>query len=130
MADFVTDLANRAGIDKDMARKGAGAVLAYLKRKVPAETFAKLSNSVPQADDLMASSDAAAGQSKSPGGVFSAVKGALSKMMGGEAGLAGKLNQHGFSAEDIPGFLKHAVSSLKANVPEDAHQQLDKAMPG
>src|SRR5262249_14716159 len=118
MADIVNSLASRSGVSPDMAKRGLGAVLTFLKDKIPAEAFAKVANAVPDADGLMAA--AAAGEGESGGGVVGAVTGAVSKLLGGGTGggaLVSKLTQFGFAPEQVQGFLKNALDFLKDKVP-------------
>jgi hypothetical protein len=58
MADLVTELANRSGVSTEMARMGIGAVLSFLKGKILAETFVKVTHAVEDSDDLMAAAQA------------------------------------------------------------------------
>jgi hypothetical protein len=53
MADLVNDLAERSGVSTDTARMGLGAVLAFLKGKIPEETFAMVFSAVPDACQAM-----------------------------------------------------------------------------
>jgi hypothetical protein len=131
MADLVTELANRSGVSTEMARKGIGAVLSFLKDKIPAESFTKVTNAVPDSANLMAAqvdSGEAGG-----GGVLSAVAGAVGKVLGGGAGgaaaLVSKLGNLGFSAEQSQGFLKNALDSLKDKVPGDVFKRISGLFP-
>jgi hypothetical protein len=128
MADIVTDLASRSGLSPDIAKKAMGGLLSFLKDKIPAEAFAKISNAVPGADGLMAA--AAVGQEES-GGVLGAVTGAVSKMLGGSGSgaLVSKLTQLGCTAEQVQGFLKNALEFLKEKVPGDVLKQITGFFP-
>jgi hypothetical protein len=104
-------------------------VLAFLKDKLPAEAFAKVSSALPDADGLMAA--AATGKEES-GGVIGAVTGAVSKLLGGGSGggaLVSKLTQFGFAPEQIQGFLKNALDFLKDKVPADVLKQITGLFP-
>ncbi len=125
MADVVTELASRSGVSPDLARKGLGAVLSFLKGKIPAEAFAKVSSAVPDTDGLMAAAEA--GPKDSGGGMLGAVTGAVGKMLGGGSGggaLVAKLTQLGFAPEQVQGFLKNALDFLKDKVPGDVLKQV------
>jgi hypothetical protein len=52
-----------------------------------------------------------------------AITGAASKLFGG-AGLAEKLTQLGFSADQVPAFLQNVVAFLKDKLRGDAMKQL------
>ena len=129
MADIINDLASRAGVSPDMAKKAMGAVLIFLKDKLPAEAFAKISNAVPDANALMTA--APAGQGESGGGVVGAVTGAVSKLLGGggSGALVSKLTQLGLAPEQVQSFLKHALEFLKDKVPGDVLKQITGLFP-
>ncbi len=131
MADIVSELAGKSGVSPDMAKKGLGAVLAFLKGKVPAETFAKVSTAVPDADGLMASAEADKGESG--GGMFGAAAGLAGKLLGGGAGggagLVAKLTQLGFAPEQLQGFLKNVLDFLKGKLPDNVLNQITGMLP-
>jgi hypothetical protein len=124
MADLVSQLAEKSGVSSDMARKGLGAVLSFLKGKIPEETFAKVSSAVPGASQAM---DSAETEKPAGGGLVGAITGAAGKIFGG-AGLAGKLSQLGFSADQIPPFLQNVIAFLKDKIPGDTMKQLTSAL--
>ncbi len=131
MADIVSELAGKSGVSPDMAKKGLGAVLAFLKGKVPAEAFAKVSNAVPDADNLMAAAEADKGASG--GGMFGAAAGLAGKLLGGGAGggagLVAKLTQLGFAPEQLQGFLKNILDFLKGKLPDNVLNQITGMLP-
>jgi phage-related tail fiber protein len=130
MADIATELAARSGVSPDLAKKAMGAILAFLKDKIPAEAFAKISNVVPETEGLMTA--ATAGQGESGGGVVGAVTGAVSKLFGvgtGSAALVSKLTQLGLAPEQVQGFLKSAVDFLKDKLPADVLKQITGLFP-
>lgn len=129
MADIVTELAGKSGVSPDLAKKGLGAVLSFLKGKLPAESFAKVSNAVPDTDGLMAAAEADQGETGGQG-MLGAVSGALGKLLGGGGGaLVSKLTQLGFAPEQVQGFLKNALDFLKDKVPADVLKQLTGLFP-
>jgi hypothetical protein len=85
MADIIEDLAGKAGISADLAKKGLGALLTFVKEKVPAESFSKLTRAIPGADNAMA---AAEQSSEASGGVLSAVSGLAGKVFGSDGGAS------------------------------------------
>jgi len=72
MADFISDLATKAGVSPDLARKGVGAILALFKDKLPAGSFSQVQSAIPNASNLMAGAQAALQEAPS-GGVLGAV---------------------------------------------------------
>jgi hypothetical protein len=129
MADSVSDLAAKAGVSPELARKGVGAVLALLKDKLPAGTFAQIQSALPNADSLMASAESSEGDSG--GGILGAVGAAVGKLTGGggAAALASRLGQLGFSPEQLEKFLPTVLEFFKSRLPADAAKQLSSLMP-
>ena len=126
--DIITQLAGRCGINADQARKGLGAVLEFIKSKLPADAFAKVTAAVPGAERMMAA--AQEGAPESSGGVLGAVTGAVGKLFGGGAGeLVSKLTQQGFSAEQLQAFVPKVVEFLKARLSEDVVKKIIGMLP-
>jgi Protein of unknown function VcgC/VcgE (DUF2780) len=125
--DILTQLADRSGISADQARKGLGAVLEFIKGKLPADSFAKVTATVPGAERMMA---AAQNAPESSGGILGAVTGAVGKLFGGGAAeLVSKLTQHGFSAEQLQSFVPNVVEFLKSRLPEDVTKKIAGLLP-
>ena len=72
MTDIISEMAAKAGISTDMARKGMGAVLEMCKSKLPTEAYSKLSAAVPDADGLVAASARQSAGSRPPAPACSA----------------------------------------------------------
>jgi hypothetical protein len=130
MADIASELAEKCGISTEKAHQGLGAVLEFLKSKLPTEAFNKVSEAVPGTEHMM--SDAADTQEEESKGVLGAVKGAIGKMFGGgtdAGGAIAKLGSLGLSAEQIQGFIPHVMDYLKGKLPEHVHDQVSEHMP-
>jgi hypothetical protein len=128
MADIVSELAAKCGISAEQAQKGLGAVLAFVKEKVPAETFSKISESVPNAPNMISS--AAETGKEASAGLVGAVSGLASKIFGGGASeLVSKFSQLGLSADQIQSFLPKAIEMLKDKLPEDVKSKLSSILP-
>ena len=130
MADFISDLATKAGVSPDLARKGVGAILALFKDKLPAGAFAQVQSAIPNASNLMAGAQAALQEAPS-GGVLGAVGDAVSKLFGGGAAeLASHLTHLGFSADQLKSFLPGVLEFLKNKLPPDVVKQVSAFLPG
>src|SRR5262245_36268586 len=93
--DFINNLVEKSGISADQAKQGLGAVLGFLKEKLPADTFSKVSTAVPGADRMMSAAETAPEDS---GGIVSKVTGAIGKLFGGSAAeMVSKLTNSGLS---------------------------------
>jgi hypothetical protein len=130
MTDFISELANKAGINVDMARKGLGALLAFFKEKLPADTFAQVTTAVPGAEALMTEAEKAP-QSHAEGGVLQTLTEWAGKLFGGggaSAALA-KLTALGFSAEQVKSFVPKVVAYLQGRLPPEAMRQISGLLP-
>jgi hypothetical protein len=128
MADVVAELAAKAGVSPDMARKGLGAILALLKDKLPANLFAQVQEAVPNANGLMTAGETA---KETSGGIVGAVSSAIGKLVGGggAAEMANKLARLGFSTEQVQKFLPSVLEFLKSRLPADVSKQLSGLLP-
>jgi len=130
MADLISDLATKAGVSPDLARKGVGAILALFKDKLPAGAFAQVQSAIPNASNLMAGAQAALQEAPS-GGVLGAVGDAVSKLFGGSAAeLASQFTHLGFSADQLKSFLPGVLEFLKNKLPPDVVKQVSVFLPG
>jgi hypothetical protein len=129
MADIVSELAAKCGISPELVKKGLGAVLAYFKTALPADSYAKLSAAVPGTDDLVA--EAAKAGAAPSGGVLGAVGGAVSKLFGGGGGgqLLSSLTGAGFSPDQLQKFLPGVMESLKGKLPDDVLKKVSGLLP-
>src|SRR5262245_51121965 len=121
MADFVSELATRCNINVDMAKKGLGAILAFMKAKLPTDVFSKVTAAVPESENAISAFQSA---TEAAGGVLDAVK----KLFGGADVLA-KLAKLGFSTEQITSFIPKVLEFLKGKLPADAMNQVAHLLP-
>jgi hypothetical protein len=131
VADVIGELAAKSGVSPDLAGKGLGAILLFLKGRLPAGVFAKLQAAVPDADGLMAGAQAA--EDSSGGGLLGAATGALRQLsegLGSGAGVASKLTQLGFSPEQLQKFLPNVMEFCKSKLPADVAAQVSAVAPG
>ena len=126
MADIASELASRCGISDEIAQKGLGIVLAFLKSKLPAESFAKVSAAVPEADNMMAAAADTCEQ-----GVLGTVKDAIGHIFGGGSteALLAKFGQLGLSPDQIQRFIPTVTEFLKNKLPENAMGQVSGLLP-
>jgi uncharacterized protein (DUF2267 family) len=130
VSDFISELASKSGINLDMARKGLGAILAFFKEKLPADTFAKVTSAVPGAEALMTEAESAP-EAHAEGGVMHAISEWAGKLFGGGGASAAlsKLTSLGFSADQIKSFLPKVLAFLKGRLPPEAMKQISGLLP-
>jgi len=125
MADFISDLASESNVNQDQAKKGLGAILAFMKDKLPADAFSKVNAAVPGADGMISAFQSAP---EAHGGMLDAVKGAVGKLFGGGEILA-KLSKLGFSTEQLTAFIPKVLEFLKGKLPADVMKQVSGLLP-
>jgi uncharacterized protein (DUF2267 family) len=128
MAELINELASQSGISTEQAQKGLGAVLGFLKSRLPADTYARVSAAVPDG----ASAAAAEPPAQEPGGLLSGLAGAIGKLFGGGGAaqeLVAKFTHLGFSAEQLQTFLPRVMEFLRGKLPDDVMKQISGLLP-
>jgi len=127
MSDIVSDLAEKSGISVEQAKKGLGAVLAFVKEHVPEDAFSQVSTAVPNSDQIMA----AAGLEQESGGIIGTLKEKIGKLFGGGgvAALLSKLSSMGISAEQAKAFIPRVMEFLKGKLPDSITKQIAGLLP-
>ena len=130
MNDFVTNLAQKAGIDDSTAQKGLGALLSTIQNHVPADTFTKLSAAIPDTGGILSSFQKTAKPSSDGGGLLNLAGGLLGKDASALGTLISQFSTAGFSVESAKTFIPIALNLLKDNMSPDLMKQIDTALPG
>lgn len=132
MPDFISELANKAGIDNGLAQKGMGALLSALQKNVPADTFSKISSAIPGAGGLLSAFQTAGGstqQSSTPG-----LGGLATILIGGQSEavthLLSGFSKAGFTQDTVKAFIPAALNFLKSSVPPETMKQIENSLPG
>ena len=132
MADFISEIAAKAGIDKGLAQNGVGALLSSLQDKLPADAFSKLSSVVPNATGLLSSFQGLPGPAQQ--GAPSTLGGLAGNLLGGQsegiAGLVSQFSKAGFTLETAKAFIPVAMNLLREKLPADTLKQVESAIPG
>jgi hypothetical protein len=130
MADFLEALSEKTGVETDQAHQGVGALLTMLKSRLDPETFAKLKESIPNSEGMLAAVE----QKLQGSGLFDAVKGMASKFLGGNgqdaiAALKGRMTEMGMSSDHLQGMLPKLHDMLKDKLPPDVIEQIQQHLP-
>ncbi len=132
MADFITTLASRAGIDTGSAQNGLGAILSTLQQYVPQQTFSRVAEAIPNAGMILETFRSTTGALSSSAG--SAIAGMASSFMGAKSEvittMMTQLSKAGLSLEMIRRFLPAAASTLHDVIPSDVLRQVEQSIPG
>ena len=131
MADIVTSLSSRTGIDGETVRKGLGALLTFLQKDLPPDLFGKLQAALPGAPEMLSAYEPDQGGTGS--GLLGMVSGFAGKLFGGNAGngvhLLSDLSRVGLGAEQIEAFLPQAFEHLKEYLPAELLERVKAALP-
>ena len=132
MADFISDLAAKAGIDASTAQKGVGALLSTLQQHVPSDLYTKVSGAIPNAANLLSTFQSAPAAPKGTGlGDLASLAGSL---LGGKSEAASTLisqfSKAGFSMDTAKTFLPLVFTFLKDKLSPDTMKQVENAIPG
>jgi Protein of unknown function VcgC/VcgE (DUF2780) len=134
MADFLTELASRAGLEGDQAHQGVGALLAMLKSRLDPAAFAHVQNAIPNSDQMLAGYEDK--KQWASGGLLDAVKGVAGKMFGGggdeqEPGtsLEGHFARIGLTQDHIQSLLPKLHDMLAGRLPPGVLDQIKQHVP-
>jgi uncharacterized protein (DUF2267 family) len=132
MADFISDLASKAGVDPAMAQKGVGALLTTLQKYIPADTYSKVASAIPNASSILSSFQSAPAAQSSGG--MSGLAGMAGGLLGGKSEAASTLisqfSKAGFSMDSVKSFLPAALGLLKDKISPDTMKAVEGALPG
>jgi hypothetical protein len=132
MADFLSELASKAGLDGDQVHRGVGAVLAMLKERLDPAMFAHLQKAIPNSEDMLARCE---DTTESAGdGVLAAVKSMAGKLLGGgeqdiAATLANRCASVGLTPEHLQSLLPKLHEMLAAKLPPHVLDQIKEHIP-
>ncbi|MDB5655191.1 MAG: hypothetical protein JWQ94_2804 [Tardiphaga sp.] len=116
MDELIEQLTAKVGIDKDVAEKTVGIILAFLRNEGPAEPVSALIEKIPGAEDAIASN--------SGGGGFSGLLG------GGLMALGSKLMGLGLGMGEIQSVARELFKFGRAKIGSDAMDKIIAGTPG
>ena len=132
MADLLSDLAAKAGIDAGMAQKGVGAVLATLQKQIPADVYSKVAAVIPNAGNILSTFQSAPAPAQ--GGGLSGLAGLAGGLLGGKSEAASMMisqfSKAGFSMDTAKAFLPVLLGFLQTKLSPETMKQIEGAIPG
>jgi hypothetical protein len=132
MPDFTTELSSNAGLAKDQALQGIGAMLGMLKSRLDPEAFSHLKNAIPDSGDMLSAFEEK--MQSTGGGLMDAVKNVAGKLLGGEQDSTAALHSHfasvGLTPEHLKDLLPQLHEMLSGKVPSGVIEQMKKHIPG
>ena len=130
MSDLISTLITQTGLPSGLAEKGLGAILGFLKEKLPPELFSKVEGSVPQAGGAIT----AYHDGEESAGLMAKAGGLVGGLLGSKAGDLSKLfemlSSAGLSLDQAKVFLPKVLEALKGVLPADVLKQIMDHLPG
>lgn len=123
---LVSMLTNKLGVTNEQAMGGAGALFGLAKKALSSSDFAKVSESIPGMDSLLAAAPKASGLTEKLGGLGAMVGGDAEKA-GGLASVAGSFSKLGLSPEKAGKFVPEILDYAKSSGGEDVMNMLKGA---
>jgi hypothetical protein len=133
MSNFLTDLAEKSGLEADQAHQGVGSLLALLKDRLDPAAFAHLKNAIPNCDDLLSAIQTK--MQSTSGGVLDAVKSMAGKLFAGaDQGTATAVDpdseSSGLTPEHVKSLLPSLHEMLASKLPPEVINQIREHVPG
>ncbi|WP_152049555.1 DUF2780 domain-containing protein [Tautonia marina] len=130
MSDLFSALQSRTGLAPETLESGVGALLNFIKERLPAERFAQIESAIPQAEAAIS----AFLSSQSSPGMLEKVSGLVGSLLGDKAGdlpeLFEMLSRSGLSIDQAKSFLPAAIEMLNERLPADLIDQILARLPG
>jgi hypothetical protein len=130
MNEFITTLAEKAGLDNLTAEKGLGALLTAIQGNVPNDTFTKISAAIPDAGGILSSFQKIEKAPSDGASLLDLAGGILGKNTGALGGLVSQFSKAGFSVDTVKAFIPVVLTLLKDRLSPDLMKQIDSALPG
>jgi len=123
---LISQLTNKLGVSDDQAMGGAGALFGLAKKALSSSDFAKVSESIPGMDSLLAAAPKASGVAEKLGGLGAMMGGDAEKATG-LASVAGSFSKLGLSPEMAGNFVPEILDYAKSSGGEDVMNILKAA---
>jgi hypothetical protein len=132
MADFLSDMASRSGLESDQVHQGIGALLAMLKGRLDPAAFTHVQNAIPNSDEMLSGFEDK--KQWASAGLLDAVKDLAGKMLGGEQDPGAAIKSHlasiGLSPDHLQSMLPHLHDLLSSKLPPQVLEQIKQHVPG
>ncbi len=131
MSELLNDLASKAGVSPEQAQRGLGALLSFIKEKLPQDDAAKVEAEVPNSNEAVSAFEA--NKTEPDTGLLGSIGGLVGKVFGGDSSvseISKRFSQAGFSVEQLQKFIPQLIEWLKNHVPADLLQKIKDKIPG
>ncbi|MFC5759355.1 MULTISPECIES: hypothetical protein [unclassified Rhizobium] len=126
MNEIVTEIANRVGIEPELAEKALGMMLGFLQREAADGPVAVMIEKIPGATELVAQFNGEG--SGAGGGLLGGLMSALGG--GGIMGLGQQLMSEGLGMGEITSLARETIAIAKEHAGEEVVDQVVASVPG
>jgi len=123
---LVNTLSKKLGVSNDQAMGGAGALFGLAKKAMSSSEFAKVSESIPGMESLLAAAPKASGMAEKLGGLGAMMGGDAEKATG-LASVAGSFSKLGLSPDMAGKFVPEILDYAKSSGGEEVMNMLKGA---
>ncbi|MFA7413861.1 MAG: hypothetical protein WC048_05200 [Rhizobium sp.] len=124
MNELVTRIADKVGIEPDVAEKSVGMMLGFLQREAADGPVAKMIEAVPGAMDLVARYNGEGEGKGILGGLMSAIGG------GGIMGLGQQLMAQGLGMGEITALARETIAAAREYAGDEVVDNVVSSVPG
>ncbi|MCQ2004957.1 hypothetical protein [Rhizobium sp. NRK18] len=124
MNDIVTQIADKVGIDKELAETALGMMLGFLQREADDGAVARMIEAIPGGAELVAQHN---GESKG-GGLLGGLMGAMGG--GGVMALGQQLMSEGLGMGEITSLARETIAMAKQYAGEEVVDEVVASVPG
>jgi len=132
MSDIVDALATQTGISPELAHKGLGALLSFLKEHLGEGIFGQIESSIPDASSAISKFESS--PEGSHGGLLETIFQLAGKLLGAQgeetAKLAAALTRLGLTPQQLETFVVKAFELIKAHLSPELVQLVLSRLPG
>jgi hypothetical protein len=125
MNDIVTQIADKVGIDKELAETALGMMLGFLQREADDGAVARMIEAIPGGAELVAQHN---GESKGGGGLLGGLMGAMGG--GGVMALGQQLMSEGLGMGEITSLARETIAMAKQYAGEEVVDEVVASVPG
>jgi len=123
---LISQLTKKLGVSNEQAMGGAGALFGLAKKALSSSDFAKVSESIPGMDSLLASAPKASGMTEKLGGLGAMMGGGAEKATG-LASVTDNFSKLGLSSDMVGKFLPEILDYAKSSGGENVMNILKSA---
>ena len=120
MDQLIASIAEKVGIDAELAKKAVSIILSFLNKDGPQDLVQQVMQAMPGASDLIEADDSGGG-----GGLLGGLVGSMGAM-----GALNQLTSAGLDMGQVTGVTREVISYAKEHAGEDVVDEIVGSIPG